>query len=92
MYPHHENFDGTGYPRALKGDQIPLGARVVAVANTLDSITTNLPYRPAQPLSAARGEIQRCSGTQFDPEVVSVFQEMPDSIWQDLRSSINAQK
>ena len=50
VYAHHERYDGTGYPRCLKGEQIPLGARIVAIANTLDSITSDLPYRPAQSL------------------------------------------
>jgi response regulator RpfG family c-di-GMP phosphodiesterase len=92
VYAHHENFDGTGYPRALKGEEIPIGARIVAVANTLDSITSDLPYRRARSLSAARAEIQRCAGTQFDPEVVRVFLQMPDSIWEALRSEVSAQK
>jgi putative nucleotidyltransferase with HDIG domain len=85
VYSHHERFDGTGYPRGLKGGEIPLGARIAAVANTLDSITSDLPYRPAQGLSAAKKEIQVCSGRQFDPEIVRVFLEMPDKVWEDLR-------
>ena len=85
VYSHHERYDGTGYPRGIKGDQIPLGARITAVANTLDSITTDLPYRPAQTLKAARAEIERWSGRQFDPEIVRAFLEVPDKIWEDLR-------
>jgi HD-GYP domain-containing protein (c-di-GMP phosphodiesterase class II) len=85
VYAHHENFDGTGYPRGINGEEIPIGARIIAVANTLDSITTNLPYRPARSLSAARAEIEKWSGRQFDPEVVKVFLETPDGIWEDLR-------
>lgn len=92
VYCHHEHFDGSGYPRGLKGDQIPLGARIVAIANTLDSITSDLPYRPAQSLKAAREEIERWSGRQFDPEIVKVFLEMPDKIWDDLWRQIEAQK
>ena len=57
VYSHHENYDGSGYPRGLKGEEIPLGARLVAVANTLDAITRDRPYRPAQSLAAAREEI-----------------------------------
>jgi putative nucleotidyltransferase with HDIG domain len=84
VYSHHENYDGTGYPRGLKAAEIPFGARVVVIANTFDSITTNLPYRAARSREAARAEIQRCSGRQFDPEVVRVFLNMPDAIWPEL--------
>jgi HD-GYP domain-containing protein (c-di-GMP phosphodiesterase class II) len=91
LHAHHERFDGTGYPRGLKGEEIPLGARIVAVANTLDSITSDLPYRPARSLGAARDEIQRWAGRQFDPEIVKTFMEMPDNIWTDLRQHIVAQ-
>src|SRR5256712_9142617 len=59
VYTHQERFDGTGYPRGLKGNEIPLGARIFAVADTLDAITSDRPYRPAQSLSAAREEIKR---------------------------------
>ena len=89
VYCHHEKFDGTGYPRHLKGDEIPLGARVVAVANTLDAITSDLPYRAARPLGAAREEIRRWSGRQFDPQVAQTFLEMPEHIWNDLRKGID---
>ena len=91
VYSHQERFDGTGYPRHLKGEAIPLGARIFSVADTLDAIMSDRPYRSAQSLQAARAEIKRCSGTQFDPEVVAAFLEMPDSIWEDLRRDIDAQ-
>jgi putative nucleotidyltransferase with HDIG domain len=91
VYSHQERFDGSGYPRGLKGEQIPLGARIFSVADTLDAITSDRAYRPAQSLAAARAEIKRCSGSQFDPEVVEVFLEMPDRIWEDLRKDIDAQ-
>lgn len=90
VWAHHENFDGTGYPRKLKGDEIPLGARIVAIANTLDSITSDLPYRPAQPLAAARDEINSWSGRKFDPEIVKGVP--PDKIWEDLRREVARQK
>jgi putative nucleotidyltransferase with HDIG domain len=90
VYAHQERFDGTGYPRGLKGEQIPLGARMFAVADTLDAITSDRPYRPAQTLTAAREEIQRWSGRQFDPEVVKMFLSMPENIWDDLRKEINS--
>jgi putative nucleotidyltransferase with HDIG domain len=91
VYSHQERYDGTGYPRGLKGDQIPVGARMFSVADTLDAITSNRPYRPAQTLQAAREEIERWSGRQFDPEVVKVFLSMPENIWDDLRKQIDAQ-
>ncbi len=91
VYAHQERFDGTGYPRGLKGDQIPLGARMFSVADTLDAITSDRPYRPAQSLAAARAEIARWSGRQFDPEVVKVFLEMDEKIWPDLRKEVDGQ-
>lgn len=91
VYAHQERFDGTGYPRGLKGEEIPLGARIFSIADTLDAITSDRPYRPAQTLEAARAEIQKWSGRQFDPEVVKVFLEMPNNIWEDLRKDIDAQ-
>jgi putative nucleotidyltransferase with HDIG domain len=91
VYSHQERFDGSGYPRGLKGEEIPLGARIFSVADTLDAITSDRVYRPAQTLDAARIEINKWSEKQFDPEVVRVFLEMPDKIWQDLRKDIDAQ-
>ena len=91
VYSHQERFDGTGYPRGLKGKEIPLGARIFSVADTLDAIINDRPYRPAQSLQAARAEIEKWSGRQFDPDVVKVFLDMPDKIWEDLRKDIDAQ-
>jgi cyclic di-GMP phosphodiesterase len=91
VYAHQEKYDGTGYPRALRGDEIPLGARIFSVADTLDAITSDRPYRAARPISVARQEIERFSGRQFDPEVVRTFMEMPDTIWEDLRREIDSQ-
>ena len=88
VYTHHERYDGLGYPRGLKGDEIPLGARLVAVANTLDVITSDQTYRPAQAFEAARKEIELWSGRQFDPKIVKVFLEMPDHFWGVLRTDI----
>jgi HD-GYP domain-containing protein (c-di-GMP phosphodiesterase class II) len=88
VHSHHERFDGTGYPRGLKGEKIPLGARIVAVANTLDSITSDLPYRPAQSLRVAQKEIQHWAGRQFNPKVIKVFLDIPDKIWEDLGKEI----
>lgn len=91
VYAHQEKYDGSGYPRGLKGAEIPLGARIFAVADTLDAIINDRPYRPAQTIEAARKEIEAWSGRQFDPEVVKTFLSMPNTIWDDLRKQINAQ-
>jgi putative nucleotidyltransferase with HDIG domain len=90
VYSHHECYDGSGYPRGLKGEEIPLGARIFAVADTLDSITSDLPYGEAQSFDDARAEIVLGSGRQFDPEIVSTFLDMPDNLWEDLRKDIDA--
>jgi putative nucleotidyltransferase with HDIG domain len=91
VYAHQEKYDGTGYPRGLKGDEIPLGARLFSVADTLDAMMSDRPYRPAQSFDAARKEIQKWSGQQFDPEVVKVFLSMPEEIWTDLRKQCDSQ-
>jgi putative nucleotidyltransferase with HDIG domain len=91
VYAHQEKWDGTGYPRQLKGDEIPLGSRIFSLADTMDAIMSDRPYRAAQPFSAARDEIVRFSGRQFDPNIVKSFADMPESIWHDLRKEINSQ-
>ena len=91
VYSHQEKWDGTGYPRGLKGNEIPLGSRMFSIADTLDAIMSDRPYRAAQTFSAARDEIVRWSGRQFDPEVVKVFLTIPESIWHDLRKEIDQQ-
>ncbi|MGH9588466.1 MAG: HD domain-containing phosphohydrolase [Acidobacteriaceae bacterium] len=88
VYSHQERFDGNGYPRGLKGEQIVLGARIFSVADTLDAITSDRPYRKANSFEAAKREILRCSGTQFDPEVVKVFMELPLDLWENLQVEI----
>jgi putative nucleotidyltransferase with HDIG domain len=82
---HQERYDGTGYPQGLVGEEIPLGARIFAVADTLDAMTTDRPYRRALPFEAARAEIIRESTRQFDPEVVRVFLSIPEKVWEDIR-------
>ncbi|MGC9292209.1 MAG: HD-GYP domain-containing protein [Acidobacteriaceae bacterium] len=91
VYSHQERYDGSGYPRHLRGDQIHIGARIFAIADTLDAITSDRPYRSAKSFAAARAEIQRCSGTQFDPAIVEVFLRTPDSTWKELRHRITQQ-
>lgn len=85
IYSHQERYDGSGYPRKQKGDEIPLGARIFAIADTLDAMRSDRPYRKAQTIQAARDEIVRWSGKQFDPQIVKVFLDMPVNIWEDLR-------
>ena len=89
VYSHQEHYDGSGYPRGLKGDEIPIGSRIFAVADTLDAITSDRPYRRANTFEAARREIRRCAGSQFDPKVVKAFLAMPDQVWSDLRAEIS---
>lgn len=89
VFSHQEHFDGTGYSRGLKGEEIPIGARIFAVADALDAITSDRPYRKANSFVEARREIERCCGTQFDPAIVAVFRELPDKLWIDLRAEID---
>jgi putative nucleotidyltransferase with HDIG domain len=91
VFCHQEYYDGNGYPNHLAGREIPIGARIFAVADALDAITSDRPYRKARGFDAARGEILRCSGTQFDPAVVEVFLKIPNELWQELRSEISGQ-
>jgi diguanylate cyclase (GGDEF)-like protein len=82
---HHERWDGQGYPNGLAGEEIPLIARIFAVCDALDSMTSARPYRCARPMSEAREEIRRAAGTQFDPMVVEAFLEIPETEWERLR-------
>jgi HD-GYP domain-containing protein (c-di-GMP phosphodiesterase class II) len=72
---HEERFDGAGYPRRLRGEEIPLGARIFAVMDALDAMAFDRPYRKGMPFEAAVAEIRRGAGAQFDPKVVEVFGE-----------------
>jgi putative nucleotidyltransferase with HDIG domain len=85
VYAHQEKFDGSGYPRGLKGEQIPLGARIFAIADALDAMTSDRPYRKGASMTAARAEIEHCSGTQFDPAIIEVFLRIPEESWVKLR-------
>jgi HD-GYP domain-containing protein (c-di-GMP phosphodiesterase class II) len=85
VYHHHERWDGTGYPDGLRGEGIPLGARIFAVADALDAMTFDRPYSRAVTVEAAREEIARCSGTHFDPAVVSTFLAIPLAGLEELR-------
>ena len=85
VYHHHERWDGTGYPDGLRGEGIPLSARIFAVADALDAMTFDRPYSRAVTVEAAREEIARCSGTHFDPAVVSTFLAIPLAGLEELR-------
>ncbi len=89
---HQERFDGTGYPQGLMASEIPLGARIFAVADTFDAMTSDRPYRKALPYSAARSEIESESGRQFDPDVVKVFLSVPETTWDQIRSEVTASR
>jgi len=73
---HHENYDGSGYPKGLKGEEIPLAARILAVAGSFEAMITEKPYRRALSISAAIKEVKKNSGMQFDPGIVEVFCEV----------------
>ena len=85
---HHERWDGTGYPDGLAGTEIELSARVFAVADTLDALTSNRPYRRASSFAKARAIIVGDSGTHFDPDVIAAYETLPDAVLQDLRRTI----
>ena len=70
---HHERWDGQGYPDGLAAEEIPLGARIIFVADAFDAMTSDRLYRAALTFEEAVAEVERCSGTQFDPEVVAAF-------------------
>jgi HD-GYP domain-containing protein (c-di-GMP phosphodiesterase class II) len=77
-YCHHERWDGTGYPRGLKGEEIPLAARIFTVADVWDALTSDRPYRCAWPEKRVRQHIASRAGTHFDPEIVRVFLAIRD--------------
>jgi putative nucleotidyltransferase with HDIG domain len=85
---HHERWDGTGYPRGLAGEEISLYARIFAVADCADAITSDRPYREGRPFAAVIEELRACSGSHFDPRVVEAFLSIPLEEWQSLRATI----
>ncbi len=86
---HQERWDGTGYPHGLAGERIPLGARIFAIVDTFDAMTSDRPYRKALGMQAVRDEIQRCKGTQFDPRVVEAFMSIEHGTWDTIRLSVH---
>ncbi len=85
---HHERWDGRGYPDGLAGEQIPIAARVFAVADVLDALTSDRPYRPASPLSVAREMIVAESGSHFDPQVIEAFRAIADETFRRIAAEI----
>ena len=88
---HHEWFDGSGHPDGLRGERIPLGARLFAIIDALDAFTTNRPYRAAQSFELAQREIVRCAGTHFDPQLTERFRQISAGTWSKLRKQIDDQ-
>lgn len=88
VYQHQERFDGRGYPRALKGEEIVIGARIFCIADTFDAITSDRPYRRGSSAQVAFSEIGRLGGTQLDPHLVQVFLAIPPTEWERIRADI----
>ncbi len=86
---HQERYDGTGYPRGLKGEEIPLGARIFAVVDTFDAMTSDRPYRKALAIEDACREIRDWSGRQFDPDVAEAFLSVPAETWREVRERVH---
>ena len=91
VFTHHERCDGSGYPQGLTADQIPLGARIFAVVDTVDAMTSDRPYRRALPFDEARKEIQRGSGSQYDARVAEAFLGIPIETWESVRAEAEAE-
>ena len=90
IYAHHERCDGSGYPRGLKTEEIPVGARIFAVADTFDAMTSDRPYRRALPFEASREVIERGAGKQYDSQVAEVFLSIADETWKVMRKETAA--
>lgn len=84
---HRERFDGSGYPDGLKGNLIPLGARVIAVVEAFDAMTNGRPYRLPRTPQEAIEELERCAKTQFDPQVATVFADLYNRVFRNLNKS-----
>ncbi len=89
VYHHHEKYDGHGYPEQLAGEDIPYYARIAAVADTFDAMTSRRSYRNALPLDIVRAEFVKCTGTQFDPEIAKVFLDILDNHYDEILAIMN---
>ena len=85
---HHEWWDGTGYPLGLKGEEIPLPCRIMAIVDSYDAITNERPYQKAKTHEEAVHELQRCAGTQFDPELVEKFIQLVNNLLAEEKSQV----
>src|SRR5438093_11443135 len=85
IYAHHERWDGSGYPRGLKTEEIPVGARIFAVVDTFDAMTSDRPYRRALPFKASQEVIERGAGKQYDTQTAEAFLSIPDKTWETIR-------
>ena len=81
VYSHHESYDGSGYPQGLQGEDIPISARLFAVADTIDAMTSDRPYRKALPIEEVSRELKKLTGKQFDPTIVDVYFSIPSTEW-----------
>jgi HD-GYP domain-containing protein (c-di-GMP phosphodiesterase class II) len=88
---HHERCDGSGYPLGLKGPDIPLGAKIFAVSDTVDAMTSDRPYRSARTFQEAREQVQLGSGRLYDNQVADIFLSIPNETWEAIRSETRAQ-
>ena len=86
---HQERWDGQGYPKGLAGTEIPLGARIFSIVDTMDAMTSDRPYRKALSFEAVADEMRRCDGTQFDPSVVSAFLTIPVDMWKSIHAMVS---
>jgi HD-GYP domain-containing protein (c-di-GMP phosphodiesterase class II) len=86
IFAHHERCDGSGYPRGLKAMEIPMGARIFAVADTFDAMTSDRPYRRALPFRVSRDVIERGAGMLYDTHVANVFLNVPEETWEAVRT------
>lgn len=82
---HHEKFDGSGYPSRLKGEEIPLLARITSVADTFDAMTSQRPYRNALPLDRVKKEFEKIKGTQLDPKLTDIFLDLLNNHFDEIK-------
>jgi HD-GYP domain-containing protein (c-di-GMP phosphodiesterase class II) len=90
IFAHHERCDGSAYPTGLKAAEIPMGARIFGVADTFDAMTSDRPYRRALPFKVSREVIERGAEKLYDPQVASVFLNIPDKTWEAIRNETAA--